>query len=30
LAGVVAMGIFLLILVVGFIYEWKNGALDWD
>ena len=30
LAGVGAMGIFLLILVVGFIYEWKNGALDWD
>ncbi|MET0498781.1 MAG: NADH-quinone oxidoreductase subunit A [Steroidobacteraceae bacterium] len=25
-----AMGIFLLILVVGFIYEWKKGALEWD
>jgi NADH-quinone oxidoreductase subunit A len=22
--------IFLAILVVGFIYEWKKGALDWD
>ncbi|NDA70967.1 MAG: NADH-quinone oxidoreductase subunit A, partial [Betaproteobacteria bacterium] len=22
--------IFLGILVVGFIYEWKKGALDWD
>jgi len=28
--GLVAMGIFLFILVVGFIYEWKKGALDWD
>jgi NADH-quinone oxidoreductase subunit A len=25
-----AMGFFLLILVVGFIYEWKKGALEWD
>jgi NADH:ubiquinone oxidoreductase subunit 3 (subunit A) len=24
------MGIFLAILVVGFIYEWKKGALEWD
>jgi NADH-quinone oxidoreductase subunit A len=29
-AGLVAMGIFLFILVVGFIYEWKKGALEWD
>jgi NADH-quinone oxidoreductase subunit A len=28
--GLWAMGIFLLILVVGFIYEWKKGALEWD
>jgi NADH-quinone oxidoreductase subunit A len=28
--GLVAMGIFLLVLVVGFIYEWKKGALEWD
>ena len=28
LAGFAAMGIFLLILVVGFIYEWKKGALE--
>ena len=28
--GLIAMGIFLLILIVGFIYEWKKGALDWD
>ena len=26
----VAMAIFLGILVVGFIYEWKKGALEWD
>ncbi|TLY68092.1 MAG: NADH-quinone oxidoreductase subunit A [Gammaproteobacteria bacterium] len=24
------MSIFLAILVVGFIYEWKKGALEWD
>jgi NADH-quinone oxidoreductase subunit A len=30
LFGLVAMGIFLGILVVGFIYEWKKGALEWD
>jgi NADH-quinone oxidoreductase subunit A len=30
LSGLVAMAIFLLILVVGFIYEWKKGALEWD
>ncbi len=28
--GLVAMGLFLLILVVGFVYEWKKGALEWD
>ncbi len=28
--GLVAMGIFLFILVVGFAYEWKKGALEWD
>ena len=26
----IAMAIFLIILVVGFIYEWKKGALEWD
>jgi len=30
LFGLLAMGIFLAILVVGFIYEWKKGALEWD
>ena len=30
MVGLAAMGIFLLILVIGFIYEWKKGALEWD
>ena len=28
--GFVAMMVFLLILVVGFAYEWKKGALEWE
>ena len=28
--GFGAMMIFLSILVVGFIYEWKKGALEWE
>ena len=28
--GLGAMGIFLTILVVGFVYEWRKGALEWD
>jgi NADH-quinone oxidoreductase subunit A len=28
--GLVSMFIFLLILVIGFIYEWKKGALEWE
>ena len=28
--GFAAMMLFLLILVVGFIYEWKRGALEWE
>ena len=28
--GLAAMGIFLGVLVVGFIYEWKKGALEWE
>ena len=28
--GLIAMGIFLLILIIGFAYEWKKGALEWD
>jgi NADH-quinone oxidoreductase subunit A len=28
--GLVTMGVFLFILVIGFAYEWKKGALEWD
>lgn len=28
--GYVAMAVFLGILVIGFIYEWKKGALEWE
>lgn len=27
---IIAMGIFLLLLLIGFIYEWKKGALEWE
>ena len=30
IVGFVAMFVFLAILVVGFIYEWKKGALEWE
>jgi len=30
LFGFIAMMIFLAILVIGFIYEWKKGALEWE
>jgi len=30
LFGFISMMIFLLILTIGFIYEWKKGALDWE
>jgi len=29
-AGFLAMAIFLAVLVIGFIYEWKKGALQWE
>lgn len=25
-----AMGVFLFLLVIGFIYEWRKGALEWE
>ena len=28
--GFWAMMVFLGVLVVGFVYEWKKGALDWE
>ena len=30
IAGFLGVLSFLAILVVGFIYEWKKGALDWE
>ncbi len=28
--GLVSMGTFLLILLVGFFYIWKKGGLEWE
>ena len=28
--GLVTMGIFLVILTIGLLYEWKKGALEWE
>ena len=30
LFGLVEMLVFILILLVGYIYAWKKGALEWD
>ena len=30
LFGFWTMIVFLLILTVGFVYEWQKGALDWE
>ena len=30
LLGFISMMIFLFILTIGFIYEWKKGALEWE
>ena len=30
MVGFVTVMIFLAVLTVGFIYEWKKGALDWE
>ncbi len=30
IVGFISMMIFLFILTIGFIYEWKKGALDWE
>lgn len=27
---IIAMGVFLLVLTIGFVYEWKKGALEWE
>ncbi len=28
--GLIEMGVFLGLLVIGFIYVWKRGALEWE
>jgi NADH-quinone oxidoreductase subunit A len=28
--GLLTMGVFVFILTVGLIYEWKKGALEWE
>ena len=30
LAGLIGMGVFLGLLAIGLIYEWRKGALEWD
>ena len=30
LFGLVEMGIFLFILIIGFVYVWRRGALEWE
>jgi len=30
LQGLLVMYFFLLVLTIGFIYEWMSGALDWE
>ena len=28
--GLIEMGVFLALLVIGFVYVWKRGALEWE
>jgi len=30
LFGILAMGLFLAVLTIGFVYEWRRGALEWE
>jgi NADH-quinone oxidoreductase subunit A len=30
LFGLAEMGVFILILLVGYVYAWKSGALEWE
>jgi len=30
IAGFVTMFVFIVILLVGYVYVWKKGALEWD
>lgn len=29
-AAIWAMGVFLVILIVGFLYEWRKGGMEWN
>jgi NADH-quinone oxidoreductase subunit A len=28
--GLIAVGVFIVIVTIGLIYEWKKGALEWE
>lgn len=28
--GLAVMGVFIILLLVGFIYEWKKGGMEWE
>ena len=30
LFGLIEMGVFLLILLIGYVHVWRKGALEWD
>ena len=30
LFGFLEMAVFILVLLVGYVYAWKKGALDWN
>ena len=28
--GLVTMGVFIIVLLVGYVYAWKKGAMEWE
>ncbi len=30
LFGLIEMGVFMLILLIGYVYIWRKGGFDWD
>jgi NADH-quinone oxidoreductase subunit A len=30
LRGLIQMAVFILVLLIGFVYAWKKGALEWE
>jgi NADH-quinone oxidoreductase subunit A len=28
--GLIAVGVFLVVVTIGLIYEWRKGALEWE